>query len=179
MAADQHGHPDRDRQIGLAGAGRADAEGQFVLEKVAHIGFLRLGARFDLLLAGADLDPARGEHLKLVLDAGGGGNLGAAHADRRVDLAGVDAAPGLQPTVEGLQQRRHLPPGLCRTDHRQVIAASQDMNPKLMLYLGQIAVELAAQVDQQPVVGKFQKGLVQILGTRRRGQGANAQAGLL
>jgi hypothetical protein len=53
------------------------------------------------------------------------------------------------------------------------------MDPKLMFDLRQIAVKLTTQVDQQPIVGKFQKSLMQVFGMRRRGQGANAQANLL
>jgi hypothetical protein len=58
MAADQHGDADRDRQIGLAGARRPDAEGQLIGEQVGDIVLLRLGPRLDGFLAGAQLDRA-------------------------------------------------------------------------------------------------------------------------
>ena len=44
-------------------------------------------------------------------------------------------------------------------DHRQTVAAPQDVHPHLVLDLGKVPVVSATEVDQEPVVGKFQKGL--------------------
>ena len=53
------------------------------------------------------------------------------------------------------------------------------MHPDLVLDLGEVAVEFAAKVDQQSVVGKFEEGFHDILGRWRGGQRADAQEGLL
>ena len=57
--ADQHGHAHGHRQIGLAGAGRADAKAQLMVEQVLHIVLLRLGPRLHRLFAGAQFDSGR------------------------------------------------------------------------------------------------------------------------
>ncbi|WP_240504144.1 hypothetical protein [Thioclava sp. JM3] len=49
------------------------------------------------------------------------------------------------------------------------------MNLQLVLYLGQIAVEFTAKIDQQPVVGELKKRLVSILRARRGCDRAEAQ----
>ena len=144
-----------------------------------HIGLLRLGARLDLFLAGADLEFAAREHLKLFVKTGGFGLRPLAHADRGINLARIDGPPRFELAIKGLQYRCRLAARLGRSHDGNLIAPAQDMDPQLMLDLCKVAVELAAQVDQKPVVGKFQKGFVQILRTRRRGQGADAQAYLL
>ena len=53
-AADQLRHRLRDREIGLAGAGRAEREDHLVAGERFHVGGLHLRARDDRLLAGAD-----------------------------------------------------------------------------------------------------------------------------
>jgi hypothetical protein len=52
------------------------------------------------------------------------------------------------------------------------------MHPHLMLDLRKVAVEFAAKIDQQSVVGKFEDGFHDVLGGRG-GQRADAQWGLL
>ncbi len=150
-----------------------------MLEEVLHIGLLRLGARLDLLLAGAEfVAPAR-EHLQLLVDVQGRGRTALAHPDHGVDLARVNRTATLELGVERLEHDRCAPPCIGAAHYGDLVAAPQDMNPELMFDLRQIAVEFTAEVDQQPIVGKFQKSLVQVFGTRRRGQGADAQASLL
>jgi hypothetical protein len=50
------------------------------------------------------------------------------------------------------------------------------MHPHLVLDLGKVPVVSATEVDQEPVVGKFQKGLDDVLGTGRGCQRTDAQA---
>ncbi|WP_246831754.1 hypothetical protein [Thioclava sp. DLFJ5-1] len=59
--------------------------------------------------------------------------------------------------------------------HGQLVATPKDVNLKLVLYLGQIAVEFTAKIDQQPVVGELKKRLVSILRARRGCDRAEAQ----
>ena len=56
FVAEEHRHADGDGEIGLAGAGGADAEGHLVVEERPDIGLLRLGAGLDRLAPGADHD---------------------------------------------------------------------------------------------------------------------------
>jgi hypothetical protein len=53
------------------------------------------------------------------------------------------------------------------------------MDPDLMFDLRKIAVKLAAQIYQQPVVRKFEKRFNNVFRTGRGGQRADAQGGLL
>ncbi len=137
---------------------------------------MRFGARLDLLLAGADLDAPRGEHLKLFVDADRRRHARVPHhADRAVDLARVDGPPGFKPSVKLLQDRRRRSACPRRADQCKVISPPEDMDAQLMFDLREIAVKFAAEVDQQTVVGKFQKGFVVVFRVRRRGQGTYAQ----
>ena len=61
------------------------------------------------------------------------------------------------------------------TDQGKVIAAPDDLHANALLDQGEVAVKLAAQLYQQPVVRKFQGSLEDILGRGRRGQGAASQ----
>ncbi len=126
----------------------------------------------------SSIAPAR-EHLQLLIDVHRSRRPALAQPDHRVDLTRVNRPPAFELAVECLENDRRAASGIGASHDGNVIAASQDMDPKLMFDLRQIAVELTAQVDQQPIVGKFQKSLMQVFGTRRRGQGANAQASLL
>src|SRR5690606_28492188 len=100
VAADHHRHAHRNREIGLARARRADPEGEFVGKEVLDIGLLRFGPRLPLLLAGADLVATAREPLELLVKARRVEPPALAHANRAVDLAGVDGPPGLKPGVE-------------------------------------------------------------------------------
>src|SRR5690606_12451752 len=89
------------------------------------------------------------------------------------------ALPISKPGVEIGQDIRRPGARLACPHHGDLVAASEDMHPELVFDLRQVAVKLSAQVDQQAIVGEFQQCLVQVFGTRRRGQGADAQASLL
>ena len=158
-AGDQHVHAHGDGEIGLAGAGGADAEAHLVLVERAHIGLLGVGARFDQLLAGLDLDLAALEHLEL---AAAGLFLGlGSEAELAVDVGPAHRASLLEPLVE---RAEHLAGGGLRlfgAVDRELVAAAQDLHPGPGLDIGEVAVEFAAQIDQQPVVGEFEDGFCQ------------------
>jgi hypothetical protein len=78
-----------------------------------------------------------------------------AHADGRVDVAGLDALARLEPRIERLNDLCGLCPGIAQK--RKLIAPAQDMHGQQMLDLGEVAVELSAQLDQQTIVGKFEQ----------------------
>jgi hypothetical protein len=88
-----------------------------------------------------DLDPAALEELHLVAVAGAGAVAGAAHADHRVDVAGLDAASLLQPSVEGAQNLRRALGGV--TDDGQVVAAVDDLDAEPLFDLREVPVELS------------------------------------
>ena len=101
------------------------------------------------------------------------------HPQRRIDIPRRDPAPRLKPGIERAQHRRRLIPRGLLADHGQAVAAPQDVNPHLVLDLREVAVEFAAQLDQQPVVGKFEQCFHSVLWTGRGGQRADAQGNLL
>jgi len=123
--------------------------------------------------------PAAREHLDLLALGHGAVGHGPPHPHRAVDIARLNATPRFQPRVKRPQHRRRLLSRALLADHRQAVAPSQDMDPDLMLDLRQIAVEFAAQVDQQSVVRKFEQRFHNVLGTGRGGQRADAQGNLL
>ena len=92
-----------------------------------------------------------------------GRRLPRRHADRRLDVAGRHRPPLLEPGVERAQ---HLLGRLAlgrRPVQRQVVAAAVDRDAEARLDLHDVAVELAAEVDQQAVVGKLQEGVGRII----------------
>ena len=96
-AADQLLHRLRDREIGLAGAGRAEREDHVVARQRLHIGDLGLGARDDRLLARAD------HHLGRFGDVVGDDAVErrlARHGDHRLDRARIDVLALVEPVVE-------------------------------------------------------------------------------
>jgi len=48
-------------------------------------------------------------------------------------------------------------------NYRQLVAAPNDLYVQGILNLGEISIKLSAKVDQNAVVGKFQKYLVNII----------------
>ncbi len=96
-----------DRQVGLAGSGRADAEHQFRPLQRPHIGVLIGGAGMNGALAGRNL---RCGHLALLFH-GRQGQLvvgGNGHAHRAIDIGLGDMAGFLQEAIKIVQR----PPSL-------------------------------------------------------------------
>jgi hypothetical protein len=52
-------------------------------------------------------------------------------------------------------------------DHRQAVAAPEDLDCELVFDLREIAVEFAAEIDEETVVGKLQESLLDVLGEGR------------
>jgi hypothetical protein len=73
-------------------------------------------------------------------------------------------AARFEPGVKRTQHRRRLFARALVADHRQPVAAPQDMHPHLVFDLREVAVKFAAKVDQQAVVRKFEDGFHDILG---------------
>jgi hypothetical protein len=59
----------------------------------------------------------------------------------------------LEPLIERASTVRAARPRLRLAHDRKLVAAAQDLHAQLVLDLGEVAVELAAEVDQQAVVG--------------------------
>ena len=97
----------RDREIGLAGTGGADAEDQLGAVHGAHIGVLRRRAGDDGRLARRDL---RHAHLALLLEGRERelAVLGLDHADHRIDVGDVDRAAFLEQRVERFEHAAAL-----------------------------------------------------------------------
>ena len=162
-------HRDRlgDREIGLAGAGRADAEHHLVRGQRLHVGGLAGAARPDRAAPGADRRQVRQRQARIV--------LGVGQPDRRLDLAAADASPR--------SSRRHsaVQRGLRRLDPRRVagdrdaVAAAGQPHAQRLLDPDQMPVVVAEQQRQQRVVVELQgDGLA---GGWRRGEEVRSERG--
>ena len=137
-----------------------------MFEQTADLGFLRVGAGFHLFFTGADFKLACLEHLKLLVHRRARGpEIG--HPQRGVNLFGIQRLALLKPLIEVMQNARRLQLRLGRPHNGKLVAASQDVNPKLVLDLGEVTVELAAKVDQQPVIRKLKQRFMCVLSVGR------------
>ena len=137
-----------DGEIGLAGAGRADAEDEIRLLDGADVGALRHCARRDLLAARADMGRARrGCRIRC---AGCDARLGM--TDQPVDVAGPDLVAVAGTLVEALEHLAGLQAGGFRADQRDDIAVRVRLDAEPLLEQRQVRVVLAEQDGQQPVV---------------------------
>jgi hypothetical protein len=100
-ARDEHRHPDRNRQIGLAGARRADAEAKLILEQIGDIGLLRLGPGFDRLSCGCAV-PCQSRTARSARAFGL--SRRSAHAHRAVDVASGNTAARFESGVKGTRR---------------------------------------------------------------------------
>ena len=140
-----------DREIGLAGAGRPDAEHQLGPLQRAHIGVLVERAGIDRRLARRDL---RGRHLALALQRRQRQLVvgGDRHPDRAVDVRLGDVGALLQDAVEIVESPPRLLGRRGRTLDRQLVAARAYVDAELLLQPRQILVELPVKRARQPVV---------------------------
>ena len=163
VAVDVHRRRRRHREVGLAGAGGADAEDELVAEEVAHVELLRRGARLDQLAPGADLQGLAGEHVELAHPRLDRRRRAAVRRrpepDRRLDVARRHRAALLQPLVEAAQHLLGLLALRRRPVQRQMVAAAVDRHAEARFDLDDVAVELAAKVDQEAVVGELQNSV--------------------
>ena len=109
-----------DREIGLAGAGRPEAEHQLAFAQRLDIGGLPRRARGDAPLAGA-----KGGVLLPQAQAAVG-DLGLGQTDRRLDRRQIDLLATLQPVVEPRQRQMGRLGRRGRARDRQPIAAGDD-----------------------------------------------------
>ena len=119
------------------------------------------------------------EHLDLLVLAAARSRIGRPIRSAPSISPADHALARFQPRIKRPQHRRRLFPRALVADHRQPVAPPQDMHPHLVLDLGKVAVKFAAKVDQQSVVGKFQKRFDDVFRTGRGGQRADAQGWLL
>ncbi|MCY1296185.1 hypothetical protein D9M70_455600 [compost metagenome] len=132
---DRAGH----RQVGLAGAGRADAEVDVVLEDRLDVALLVGAARADVALAGAQHDLWFGAGVDQFLDARF--LQEQVHQVRR-QLGGLGFA------VQALQQLfGGLGLGL-GADQFELVAAVADLDAQALLDQAQVLVELSAEVGE-------------------------------
>ena len=158
-------HLDRggDRQIGLAGAGGAEAEDQLGrLERGQIVGLHRRAWR-DQPLAGADRDLRRRR-----LAAVGGEPHGG------IDLGRIDGKAVLEPAVEALQRGPGDIRRIRRPGDRDPVAARGQRDAEGGLDARQVRVMFAEQRRQQAVVVELQQDRVVVAGRRR-----DRQAGVL
>ena len=95
--------------------------------------------------------------------AGAGPRSAPAEPDRRLDVAGGHRAALLQALVEAAQHLLGLLALRRRPVQREVVAAAVDRDAEARLDLDDVAVELAAKVDQEAVVGELQDSVGLIL----------------
>ena len=132
------------RQIGLAGAGRADAEDHFGPFQRAHIGVLVERTGIDHALArrnlgGGDLTLAlHGRQCQLVV-------AGDRHAHGAVNVRLADIDALLQDAIERIQRAARLLGGRGRAFDGELVAARADVDAELLLETGQVLVELAVK----------------------------------
>jgi hypothetical protein len=149
LAGHQVGGGADDGEIGLAGAGRANPEYQFIGSDGFEIG----------LLAGR----TRGHHLAPGADAGdfgfaGGGNRHRdhGHADGSLDIAGTKLQ-ALQRTLIQVNQHlsRHFAAALCALNGN-LVATRRDVDAEPVLDKQQVLIMLTKDKHEQAVVIKAQ-----------------------
>ncbi len=127
MPAKKHRNAHGDCKIRLAGTRWTDTKGEFTFEQRLNIGFLSIGARFDQLLAGLDLNRATFEHLKLVARFRRGIRAWP-HPQLTIDIGQFDRFSGFKPRIQRLQHLRcPLLNGLFAHDG-QLIASADDLD---------------------------------------------------
>ncbi len=107
------------------------------------------------------------EHLELVRAGAAAAVVGAAHADGGVDLARVDGAAGLEPGVELFEDGGGAVAVAVLSDHREAVAAPQDLDRELVLDLREVAVEFTAEIDEKAIVREFEEGFLNVGGGGR------------
>ncbi len=98
---------------------------------------------------------------------------GCAEADRRIDLAEVDGEAALQPLIELVQHLARLGHGAGIAGDGDLIAARHQRDAEALLDAREMAVVLAEQHRQQPIVVELQD---QGLGDAGRGHDGQAPA---
>ena len=98
----------------------------------------------------------------------GGLGLGArfgqdTQANHRFDIARLDLATGFEAAIQRLKTRNRALALVAGSVQRQLVSAPHDDDTEALLERGEVAVELATKLDQQTVIGEFDKSLVQRL----------------
>ena len=139
-----HQHVDRhgDGEIGLAGAGRTQAEDQLMGAQRAQIGRLIGGAGADAALARADL--FRLAPLLMCLQAGA--------FQRRIDCRIVDFETALQALIKAGDGAARNIRALLRAGDGETVAARDQRDAELALDAVEIAVALAKELRQERIV---------------------------
>ncbi len=115
-----------------------------------------LGPWFHRLFARAYLYWAV-KHFDLISVAGPGIRAAVTKTDRRIHIALLQGTTAFQTTIHGLQCAGRAFAAWLVAMNNKHITATRDGNAEILFHLRQIAIELAAQVDKEPVVGKFQR----------------------
>jgi hypothetical protein len=154
MAVDHLVHGHGNGEVGLAGARRPDAEGQFMGEEVAHVIRLR-GVRGSTVFFASRSQASRRR-------TSPSGRRRARRFPRSFTAHATAASISPGSMLLPASSRHRAPerprrPRPCITQQRKLIAPAQDMHGQEMLDLGEVAVELSAQLDQQTIVGEFKQ----------------------
>jgi hypothetical protein len=155
----QHGDTRRHGQIGLARAGRTEAENQLVLHERAQIDRLVRRARSDHAPVGPQRQPLGLAVLAQEPDPG--------HAHRRHDLGLVELVAALGALIE-VEQRQPCGLGLLALDGQDV-AAGEDGHAQLLLDACEVAVVFAEHLHAQAVVVEHELAPRQRLDKRGHG----------
>ena len=103
LSRQKHGNAYGDRKIGLARPCRANAEGQLMIEKRLHIGFLGIRAWLHPLFSGLDFDAIADRHFELRGVFRVRNVFEWAHAQFPVHITGFHEASTLQSRIKRVQ----------------------------------------------------------------------------
>ena len=140
MALNEHRHADRDRQIGLARARRANAKGKFIVKQRLYIGFLGRCARFYQFLAGLDFNAVTDRHFQLIAIARASVLFGVAHAQFPVHIGRFDIFARFKPQIERIENIARARLSVLFSHDREHVAASNDLHIKSGLYRGKMPI---------------------------------------
>jgi hypothetical protein len=154
-----------DCQVGLAGAGRANAKDKLGALHGAHIGVLGRGPGDDGLLPRRDL---RQRHLALALKRRQHELVvgGKRHADRALDVGTLHAGALEQPVIEIIQRPAGLIGGDFITPQVDRVATGPRVNLQLLLKKRQVLVKLAKKLAGKTVVFKGEREVGRVRGAR-------------
>src|SRR5688572_3566960 len=156
----QHRDRDRDRQIGLAGTGGADAEHQLLVVQHADVFRLRRRAWRDQALLGLDrgavAEVAGAEQVWLRTIVAARGVILPRQADGGIDVVLVEMLAALQALIEAGQDLPCDGDAVLGAGDDELVAARDHRDAQLPLQPGQMLVMLPEQQWQQPVVIELQ-----------------------
>ncbi len=138
-----------DREPGLAGAGRADAEHHRMAAQCADVSVLHGGAGAHRAFAQVDLLEARARRGGVEVEQRA---LCDREPDRALDVTGDEIAAALELLVEAFEHATRLLAGIAAAFQRDVIAALLGDDAEAALDQGEVLAVLTEQRRGEPVV---------------------------